>query len=101
MAGTDFGRWLHVLRRGGRYVTAGAIAGPIVELDLRTLYLNDLELIGATVYEPEVFADLVSLVNNGAIHPTVGATFPLDDIHAAQEAFGRKDHVGAIVITVR
>lgn len=36
----------------GRYVTAGAITAPIVDLDLRTLYLNDLELCGATVFEP-------------------------------------------------
>lgn len=31
---------LNVLRPMGRYVVAGAIAGPLVRLDLRTLYLN-------------------------------------------------------------
>jgi NADPH:quinone reductase-like Zn-dependent oxidoreductase len=100
VGGADFGGWLDVLRRGGRYVTSGAIAGPIVELDLRTLYLNDLELIGATVFEPQVFADLVGLVNAGLVRPPVAATFPLDEIGAAQEIFGRKEHVGAIVITI-
>jgi NADPH:quinone reductase-like Zn-dependent oxidoreductase len=100
VGGADFGGWLDVLRRGGRYVTSGAIAGPIVELDLRTLYLNDLELIGATVFEPQVFADLVGLVNAGLVRPPVAATFPLDEIGAAQETFGRKEHVGAIVITI-
>ncbi len=100
VGGADFGGWLDVLRRGGRYVTSGAIAGPIVELDLRTLYLNDLELIGATVFEPQVFADLVGLVNAGLVRPPVAATFPLDEIGAAQEMFGRKEHVGAIVITI-
>jgi NADPH:quinone reductase-like Zn-dependent oxidoreductase len=81
-------------------VTSGAIAGPIVELDLRTLYLNDLELIGATVFEPQVFADLVALVNAGRVHPPIAATFPLDEIGAAQAMFGRKEHVGAILITI-
>ena len=100
VGGADFDGWLDVLRRGGRYVTSGAIAGPIVELDLRTLYLNDLELIGATVFEPQVFADLVALVNAGLVRPPVEATFPLDEIGAAQELFGRKEHVGAIVITI-
>jgi NADPH:quinone reductase-like Zn-dependent oxidoreductase len=100
VGGPDFGGWLDVLGRGGKYVTSGAIAGPIVELDLRTMYLNDLELIGATVYEPEVFADLVALVDEGRIRPPVAATFPLEHIGAAQEAFGRKEHVGAIVITI-
>ncbi len=100
VGGDDFAGWLEVLDRGGRYVTSGAIAGPMVQLDLRTLYLKDLELIGATVYEPEVFADLVALVNAGKIRPPVAATFPLEDIHVAQDVFGRKEHVGAIVVTI-
>jgi NADPH:quinone reductase-like Zn-dependent oxidoreductase len=100
VGGPDFSGWLDVLERGGRYVTSGAIAGPMVELDLRTLYLNDLELIGATVFGPEVFADLVGLVNAGQVRPLVAGTFPLEQIHAAQDAFGRKSHVGNIVITI-
>lgn len=100
VGGSDFVGWLDALRRGGRYVTSGAIAGPVVDLDLRTLYLNDLELYGATVFEPRVFAELVALVNAGDVCPPVAATFALDDIHAAQEAFERKAHTGKIVITV-
>ena len=100
VGGADFGGWLDALRRGGRYVTSGAIAGPVVDLDLRTLYLHDLELYGATVFEPRVFADLVALVNDGLVRPPVAATFPLGQIHEAQEAFGRKAHVGKIVITI-
>lgn len=100
VGGDDFVGWLDALRRGGRYVTSGAIAGPLVDLDLRTLYLNDLELYGATVFEPQVFADLVALVNAGEVRPLVAETFPLEAIHAAQAAFGVKSHVGNIVITI-
>jgi hypothetical protein len=39
-------------------------------------------------------------VNAGLVRPPVAATFPLDEIGAAQETFGRKEHVGAIVITI-
>ena len=100
VGGGDFASLLEVLRRGGRYTTAGAIAGPIVDLDLRTLYLNDLELYGCTVYEPQVFADLVGHIQRGEVSPVVAATFPLAEIHAAQEAFAAKSHVGAMVIEV-
>lgn len=100
VGGADFAPLLEVLRRGGRYTTAGAIAGPIVDLDLRTLYLNDLELYGCTVYEPSVFADLVGHIQRGDVQPVVAATFPLAEIHAAQEAFAAKAHVGAMVIEV-
>jgi NADPH:quinone reductase-like Zn-dependent oxidoreductase len=100
VGGADFAGWLGALRRGGRYVTSGAIAGAVVDLDLRTLYLNDLELYGATVFEPRVFAELVALVNAGQVRPPVAATYPLGQIHEAQEAFGHKGHVGKIVVTI-
>ncbi|MCP4371732.1 MAG: zinc-binding dehydrogenase, partial [Deltaproteobacteria bacterium] len=48
VAGPGWPALLEVLRRGGRYATAGAIAGPLVELDVRTLYLKDLTLVGCT-----------------------------------------------------
>jgi len=100
VGGDQFGPWLDALKPGGRYVTAGAIGGPVVDLDLRTLYLNDLELYGATVYAPQVFADLMSYIEAGKIAPVVGGTFALEDIHEAQAAFEAKNHVGAMVITL-
>ena len=100
VGGECFGGWLEALGRGGRYATSGAIAGPVVDLDLRTLYLNDLQLHGATVYEPQVFADLVGYIERGEVRPVVGGTYRLEDIHAAQEAFAAKRHIGSLVITV-
>ena len=80
-------------------MTAGAIAGPIVPFDLRTLYLNDLELHGVTSFEPRLFADLVGMVETGAIRPVLARVFPLDQIRAAQALFVAKSHVGSIVIS--
>ena len=100
VGGDSFAGWLDALMRGGRYVTAGAIGGPIVQLDLRTLYLNDLEFYGATIYEPGIFADLVGYIERGEIRPILGGTYPLEEIHGAQEAFGRKEHTGSLVITL-
>jgi len=100
VGGNDFVGWLDALERGGRYVTSGAIAGPMVDLDLRTLYLNDLELYGATVFQPQVFADLVNYIEGGEIVPVLARTYPLEQIHEAQEAFGRKEHIGNLVITL-
>ena len=96
-------RWdavIDSLRNGGRYVTSGAIAGPIVELDLRTLYLRDLTLFGSTHQPPGVFTDLVGYIEAGEIRPLLAATYPLRDLHTAQEAFLSKSHVGKIGITV-
>ena len=91
---------LDALRRGGRYAVSGAIAGPHVDLDLRALYLKDLILIGATVSAPEVFRQLVGMIEQGAIRPLVAATYPLERVHDAQRAFVAKDFVGKIVLDV-
>ena len=96
-------RWpalLEVLRHGGRLATAGAIAGPVVELDLRTLYLKDLRLLGCTIQEPVVFENLVGYVERGEIEPVVAGTYPLAEIVQAQEAFMTKSFTGKLVLVV-
>lgn len=100
VAGTQFPQLLDALRPGGRYAVAGAIGGPLVELDVRTLYLKDLSLLGCTVLEPEVFARLIAHIEHGRIQPLVAATYPLERIADAQTAFMAKRHLGKIVLTV-
>ena len=89
---------LAVLRTRGRYATSGAIGGPIVELDLRTLYLKDLTLYGCTSQDAVVFGNLVRYLEQGELEPLVCATYPLAEIGAAQQAFEAKSHVGKIVL---
>jgi NADPH:quinone reductase-like Zn-dependent oxidoreductase len=101
VGGSGWPGLIDLLRRGGRYCCSGAIAGPIVELDLRTLYLNDLTFTGATVPPPHLFAQLVRSIETGELAPVVAATFPLEALHAAQEAFLAKTHVGNVVIDLR
>jgi NADPH:quinone reductase-like Zn-dependent oxidoreductase len=98
VGGPDFSIWFELLCRGGRYVTSGAIAGPIVELDLRTLYLKDLEMHGATVVPPGVFDNLVGFIENGDIRPLLAGEFSINDIRKAQEAFLAKKHIGNFVL---
>jgi len=100
VAGPAWPQLLEVLRKQGRYVTAGAIAGPIVELDVRTLYLKDLMLMGCTFQPRVVFENLVSYIEAGELDPVVAATFPLSEIASAQEKFLSKDFVGKIVLEV-
>ncbi|MEM8841536.1 MAG: zinc-binding dehydrogenase, partial [Pseudomonadota bacterium] len=99
VGGAIWPQLIDVITRGGRYTCAGAIAGPIVEFDLRTFYLRDLTFTGATIVPPGVFADLVGYIERGEIGPLLAATYPLEDLAAAQTAFIEKRHVGNIVVT--
>jgi len=98
VGGDEFPNLLKLLRRGGRYVTAGAIGGPKVDLDLRTLYLKNLSLFGSTVYLRETFPKLISFVVDGKIKPFSTKTWPLAEIHTAQTEFFEKKHVGSLVL---
>lgn len=98
VAGDGFGVMLALLRVGGRYASSGAIAGPIVELDLRTLYLKDITLHGSTAWDEPVFPALMSYIEAGEIRPLVAGTWPLAKIVEAQKAFQTKAHAGKIVL---
>ena len=100
VAGSSWPNLLDVMVRGGRYITAGAIAGPIVELDVRTLYLKDLTLMGSTFQDKICFENLISYIEKNEIKPMVAATFPLEEIGKAQEMFLAKNFVGKIVLTI-
>ena len=100
VGGDSFGALIDALAHGGRYVTAGAIAGPIVRLDLRTLYLNapsstDRPPTGATP----------SQRCSRSVPPTAshrswrrsGASIKLS---MPNSAFLAKNHVGSIVLSI-
>ena len=89
---------IDVLARGGRYTCSGAIAGPVVPLDLRGLYLRDLTFTGSTVVPARVFRDVVGYVERGEVRPVLAATYPLSELRAAQQAFIDKRHVGNIAV---
>jgi NADPH:quinone reductase-like Zn-dependent oxidoreductase len=98
VAGPGFERLLGTLRRGGRYVSSGAIGGPIVRLDMRELYLRDLTLIGCTAWAAPVFPNLIGYVERGEIRPLIAGIFPLERIVEAQREFLLKAHVGNFVL---
>ena len=90
---------IDILERGGRYTCSGAIAGPMVNFDLRTFYLRDLTFTGSTVIDPQVMENIVKYIEAGEIKPALAATYPLSQLREAQTAFIAKTHTGNIVVT--
>ena len=98
VAGKQWPDLLEVLKPFGRYAVAGAIAGPHVALDVRTLYLKDLSLFGCTILDEGVFENLVKRIEAKEITPIIDRAFQLNQIAAAQSYFETKQHIGKIVI---
>ncbi len=98
VGGSGWSGVINALKPAGRYATSGAIAGPIIEADLRTIYLNDLTIFGCTYTPHEVFGELIDLINAGRLKPLISNTYPLADIATAQADFEAKKHPGKLVL---
>ncbi len=99
VAGEYFSLVFKSLVVGGRYVTSGAIAGPLVELDMRDLIYKDVEMKGSNRYGPEVFQNLLGYIERGLLNPRVAKVFPLSQMQEAQKFFQSKNFFGKVVIT--
>jgi len=82
----------------GRNSIDGAIGGPLVDLDVRTLYLRDLSLFGCTVLDEGVFGNLIKRIEANDIVPVVAKTFPLEQLIDAQNFFETKGFTGKLVV---
>nr|WP_321249543.1 zinc-binding dehydrogenase [uncultured Ruegeria sp.] len=98
VGGPTFPGLILALKPGGQYAVSGAIAGPIVQADLRDIYLRDITIHGCTHQAFDVFGRLVELINAGRIRPLVSKTYPLKDIARAQEDFQSKAFPGKLVL---
>ena len=98
VAGKQWSELPDILRFGGRYAVAGAIAGPMVEMDVRTLYLKDLTFFGCTYQPRHVFENLVRYIEAAEIKPLLSKTYPLSAITTAQEDFMAKRFTGKLVL---
>jgi NADPH:quinone reductase-like Zn-dependent oxidoreductase len=98
VGGSMFGGLIKVLRRGGRYTTAGALAGPIQPLDLRDLIYKDLEMYGITCPTSETFSRVLGYVTSGRLRPLLEKRFALCEMQQAQTEFVKRRHVGKFVV---
>lgn len=78
VGGKGFPALIDVLTEGGRLVIAGAIAGPVVEVDIRRLYLHSRQIIGSAMWTPNHFAQLADEARKGRFHPVIAGTDETD-----------------------
>jgi NADPH:quinone reductase-like Zn-dependent oxidoreductase len=98
VGGDGLASLMPLLRDNGRWVIAGAVAGPVVEFDLRRLYLHNVQLIGSSMHTRAHFARLVALAREGSVHPVISGTYPLTEIAEAQSDFLQRRHIGKIIL---
>ncbi|NEP10009.1 MAG: zinc-binding dehydrogenase [Symploca sp. SIO2C1] len=95
-----FNLMIQALAPRGRYISCGAIGNPMVALDLRDLIYKDLEMIGATRLEADVFQRLVGYLEKGLLKPLVAKIFQLSEMKEAQDFFQGKGFFGKVVLSI-
>ncbi|GAB5590740.1 hypothetical protein Unana1_05640 [Umbelopsis nana] len=98
VGGSQVETYLQCLMAGGRYVLSGAMAGFKCEIDLRTVYLNQITIYGSSMGTREEVRILYGKIHQGLFRPHIEAVFPLRDIHRAQEQLQTRTHIGKFVL---
>jgi len=93
-------RSVKALARGGRLVVIGATAGPIVQVDLRTLFWRQASIRGSTMANTAEFAQVLAGLSDGSLRPVIDRVFPFEDGVAAFRRFDSAEIFGKIVLTL-
>ena len=91
---------LRALAKQGRLVTCGATSGPRVVTDVRRMFWHQYTIMGSTMGNLEEYREIVRLLGQGHLRPTVDSAFPLADGVKAMERLERADQMGKIVLDV-
>jgi NADPH:quinone reductase-like Zn-dependent oxidoreductase len=88
------------LARGGRVVVIGATAGPLVELDLRTLFWRQASIRGSTMASAREFDEVLAHLSAGRLRAVVDSARPLAEGPAAFTRLDAPDLFGKVVLTI-
>jgi NADPH:quinone reductase-like Zn-dependent oxidoreductase len=88
------------LARGGRLVTCGATTGPNGAVDLRTLFVRQLTIMGSYMGTKGELLRAAQFFFAGQLTPIIDRTFPLAEAAAAQRRLEESSHFGKIVLEV-
>jgi NADPH:quinone reductase-like Zn-dependent oxidoreductase len=93
-------RSVRALARGGRVVVIGATAGPLAEIDLRTLFWRQASIRGSTMADSREFDEVLAHLAAGRLRPVVDSERPVEEAVAAFRRFDAPDLFGKIVLTL-
>ncbi len=93
-----WGKALRALRPGGRLVSFGATTGRTTEVDIRSVFWNQISILGTTMGSPREFAAMLQLYEAGRLKPVVDSVFPLRDAPAAHRRMDEGQQFGKIVL---
>jgi NADPH2:quinone reductase len=110
--GSDMlGECLPYVARGCRWIIIATLAGDTSMINMRTMFMKGIRLIGSTLRSkpPEIKAQILSelvekvwpKVESGDVRPTIYKTLPITEAEAAHAILEKGENVGKVVLIVR
>lgn len=110
LGGKTVGECLPYLNRGARWIMIASLAGDLTEVNLKTVYVRGIRLIGSTLRSraPEVKAQILAKlvkdvwpkIEEGKIKPFIHQVLPITEADTAQKILYQGKNVGKVVLTV-
>jgi len=100
VGGPTWTEGLSTVRRGGRILSSGSIAGSDPVTDLRAIAAFEHTIIGASGWTREDHAAMLDLVAAGEIVPVIDRVVPMTEVRAAMRDLADRKVVGKIVLTI-
>jgi NADPH:quinone reductase-like Zn-dependent oxidoreductase len=100
VGGDGFARSIDALARGGRVVTPGAVASPVVSFDVWSLVGKGARIIGigSSPASRETLARLIELAGEGKLAPVVDRILPLERAAEAHRLIEARETFGKVVL---
>jgi len=94
-----FPKALASLRRGGKLLTAGAHGGPVVPLNVSTLYMNALSVIGTTEHTEDDLHAAFDAARQERLKILIDRVLPLSEAVEAHRIVAARTGTGKVLLT--
>ncbi len=91
-----FNKSLEQLRPGGTIVTFGASAGDEVQINLRSFFYGQFNLLGSTMGSGEEYLEMIQFIESNKIRPAIDTIYPLEQFEAAFQRMENAQQLGKI-----
>ncbi|AEH51224.1 zinc-binding dehydrogenase [Pseudothermotoga thermarum] len=95
-----FWKSVECLKKGGKLVFFGTTTGSQAQIDIRYLFVGEIELLGAYMGSRADLFKITQLMERGVLKPIVDKIFPLQQAREAHLYLEQSKHFGKIVLTV-
>lgn len=92
---------INSLKKGGRLVTYGRTTGHLVETDIKTIFWNQLSILGTTMGNRQDFATVMKLLFQGKLKPVIDSVFTFENTKDAYKRIQSGMHFGKIVVKIQ